>query len=253
MKTWKKALRFALCLLPVGLIGGWFMAEMTFSSMDASMLEETFRQIGSMETLKAVIVAQSVLYAAVLGFFGYIVAAKTGLMKPFRLKNPPLVRVLLVSILCGALFSLDAWTFGVWIPQVKASYASAGSFDAGVWIASILYGGVVEEVMIRLFLMSGLSLIGWKLFFRKEAAVPLRVLIAANVLSALAFAAGHLPATMLTFGELTPLIIFRCFLMNGAAGLLFGRLYRKYGVQYAMLAHMLFHLVSRTVWLIAIP
>ena len=29
------------------------------------------------------------------------------------------------------------------------------------------------------------------------------------------------------------------FLFNGAAGLLFGRFYRKYGIQYAMLAHML--------------
>ena len=72
-----------------------------------------------------------------------------------------------------------------------------------------------------------------------------------SVLSALLFAAGHLPVTAQTFGGLTPLLIFRCFLMNGAAGLLFGRFYRKYGIQYAILAHMLFHLVSRTIWLIA--
>ena len=55
------------------------------------------------------------------------------------------------------------------------------------------------------------------------------------------------------FGELTPMLLLRCFLLNGAAGLLFGRFYRKYGIQYAILAHMLFHLVSRTIWLIAIP
>ena len=107
--------------------------------------------------------------------------------------------------------------------------------------------------MIRLFLMSGLALIGWKLFFRKEEQLPLKVLIAANILSALAFAAGHLPATELMIGELTPLLLIRCFLLNGAAGLLFGRFYRKYAIHYAMLAHMLFHLVSRTIWLIALP
>ena len=251
MKTWKKALLFALCLLPVGLVGGWFTAEMTLAAVDPALLEEAVRSAGSLEVVKAVSVASSVLYAVVLGFFGYILSEKIGLMRPFRFEKTTLIRVLLISAACGAVFSLDAWTFGHWIPQLKASYAAAGSFDAGVWIASILYGGVVEEVMIRLFLMSGLSLLGWKLFFRREAAVPVKVLVAANILSALAFAAGHLPVTAQTFGGLTPLLIFRCFLMNGAAGLLFGRFYRKYGIQYAMLAHMLFHLVSRTIWLIA--
>ena len=253
MKTRKKALIFSLCLLPVGLIGGWFTADMTLNSMDPALLEEALRQIGSLDAMKAVVVAQSVLYAVVCGFFGYILAGKIGLMRPFGFKNPPLLRVVLASIACAAVFSLDAWTFGHWIPQLRASYAAAGSFDAGVWIASVLYGGVIEEIMIRLFLMSGLALLGWKLFFRKEAAVPEKAFIAANVLSALVFAAAHVPATMMTFGELTPLIVLRCFLMNGGAGLVFGRFYRKHGIQYAILAHILFHLVSKMIWLIAIP
>ena len=33
MKHWKKALRFALCLVPVALIGGWFAAEMQLPSL----------------------------------------------------------------------------------------------------------------------------------------------------------------------------------------------------------------------------
>ena len=251
MKTWKKALVFALCLLPVGLIGGWCTAEMTIAAMAPSMMEEGIRQLGSVEALKAVVVAQSVFYAVVLGFFGYMLSEKIGLMRPFRFEKAVVIRVLLISAVCGAVFSLDAWTFAAWIPQLKESYAAAGSFDAVTWIASILYGGVIEEVMMRLFLMSLFALIGWKLFFRKEAAVPVKVLIGANVLAALLFAAGHLPATMTTFGELTPLIILRCFLLNGAVGLVFGRLYRKYGIQYAMLAHALLHIVSRTIWLIA--
>lgn len=35
-------------------------------------------------------------------------------------------------------------------------------------------------------------------------------------------AAGHLPATISMFGQLTPLIVFRCFLLNGGFGMLFG-------------------------------
>ena len=55
------------------------------------------------------------------------------------------------------------------------------------------------------------------------------------------FAAGHLPATVALFGELTPLLVLRCFLLNGVAGLCFGYLYRKYGLAYAMCCHMGFH------------
>ena len=253
MNNWKKALRFALCLLPIGVIGGWFTAEMSLSSLGPAMVEEAVRQMGSLEAFKAAGTVTGVLYSVICGFFGYILAEKIGLMRPFRFQKAILVRVLLIAALCGAVFSLDAWTFAKWIPQLKDTYATAGSFDATVWIASFLYGGVTEEIMMRLFLMSLLALIGWKLFFRREEQVPVKVLIAANIIAALAFAAGHLPGTAQMFGELTPLILLRCFLLNGAAGLLFGRFYRKYGIQYAILAHMLFHLVSRTIWLIAIP
>ena len=253
MNNWKKALRFALCLLPIGLIGGLFTAEMTLSSLDPAMAEDAVRQMGSPEAFKAAGTVTGALYTVICGFFGYILAEKIGLMRPFRFQKAILVRALLIAALCGAVFSLDAWTFAKWIPQLKDTYASAGSFDATVWIASFLYGGVTEEIMMRLFLMSLLALLGWKLFFRREEQVPVKVLIAANIIAALAFAAGHLPGTAQMFGELTPMLLLRCFLLNGAAGLLFGRFYRKYGIQYAILAHMLFHLVSRTIWLIAIP
>ena len=252
MKTRKKALLFTLCLLPVSAVGGWFTAEMSLASIDPDMLESLIRQAGSAEAAKTLSAASSILYAALCGFFGYILAEKLGLMRSFRFKKRKSIRVILISAVCGALFSLDAWTFGRLIPRLEASYAAAGSFDAAVWIASVLYGGVIEEVMIRLFLMSLLALIGSKLLYRRQETVPGKVMIAANILSALAFAAGHLPATVLSFGALTPLLVFRCFLMNGAAGLLFGRFYRKYGIQYAMLAHVLFHMVSRAIWLIAL-
>ena len=174
-------------------------------------------------------------------------------MRPFRFRGKETLRVLWVSVLCGALFSLDAWTFAKWVPELAASYAGVGFFDAAAWIAAVLYGGVIEEVMLRLFLMSLLALIGWKLCFRQESAPPVGVPVAANILAALLFAAAHLPASVLSFGGLTPLLLLRCFLLNGAAGLVFGRFYRRCGIQYAMLSHVLLHLVSKTIWLVALP
>lgn len=250
MKKFKKPLLFALCLLPIALAGGWFSAQMQMNSLDESLIAQAVSQAGSREALQWISTIQPAVYALICGFLGYILAEKLGLMRPFRLEKPAALRVIGASLIGGAIFSLDKWTFGRWIPQVGASYISAGRFDASVWLASILYGGVIEEVMMRLFVMSLLALLIWKIFFRKDGAAPQKALIGANVIAALLFAAGHLPATQMAFGSLTPLILARCFLLNGAFGLPFGRFYRKYGIQYAMLSHALFHIVSRTIWLI---
>ena len=181
-----------------------------------------------------------------MGSVGCLLAEKLGLMKPFRFEKAALLKTLPLCVAAGLLFSLDYWTFGAWIPGVQE--ATDTTLNLHVLMASVLYGGIVEEVMMRLFLMSLLAWLGWKLFFRKQQKPPVAVLIAANVLAALLFAAGHLPATTMIFGQLTPLILLRCFLFNGGFGLLFGWLYRRYGIQYAMLGHMMAHLVSKLIW-----
>ena len=251
MSRTKKALLFTLALLPVALVAGYFTARYTVKLLDPALLQQAIAQLGSEKMLMAVSIVQAVLYALVCGFFGYILSDKLGLMRPFRFEKKPLLLTLIVSVVCGAVLSLDAWTFGKWIPEIGVSYAGAGTFDADVWITSVLYGGVIEEVMMRLFCMSLIAFLLWKLFFRKRETVPTGVLIAANVAAALLFAAGHLPVTASTFGTLTPMLLLRCFLLNGAFGLLFGRLYRKYGIQYAMLIHAMLHIVSRMIWFIA--
>ena len=250
MKTrFKKPLIFTLILLPVCIIGVYYAVLMSVSTIESSFLEEAIAQVGSRELVIVLSTIQPVILACLCAFFGYILSEKIGLMRPLRLETKPLLCTLAVSLIGGAVFSLDAWTFAKWIPQV--GYEGAGSFDLTTWLASILYGGVIEEVMMRLFLMSLLVFLARKIFFRNEQTTPRGVLIGANVAAALVFAALHIPATVMTFGAFTPLMALRCFLLNGAFGLIFGWLYRKHGIQYAMISHALFHIVSRTIWLIA--
>ena len=71
------------------------------------------------------------------------------------------------------------------------------------------------------------------------------------ILASLLFALGHLPATAI-MTSLTPLIIFRCFLFNVVIGLLFGYLYRKYNIRYAIVSHGLCHLIADILMLIFI-
>ena len=116
-------------------------------------------------------------------------------------------------------------------------------------LATVTYGAVIEEVMLRLFMMSLVAFVLHKLFDRKREGVSTAVLVAANVVSALLFAAGHLPANDMMFG-LSPVIVLRCVLLNGGFGLLFGWLYRKYGLRYAMIAHGGCHVVSKLIWIL---
>ena len=102
--------------------------------------------------------------------------------------------------------------------------------------------------MIRLFLMSLVAFILWKVFFKGEEQISVKVIVIANVISALFFAAGHLPATAMSIG-ITPVILIRCFLLNGGVGLVFGRLYHKRGIQYAMIAHACAHIAMKLIWL----
>lgn len=248
LEKYRAALLFTLALLPIAAAAGYLVLRYQLDLYDPAALEMMAAQVGGVDALVAIGTAQTVLYAAVCGLFGYLLAQKLGLMRPLRLERTPLLRTLAVSLPLGVLFSLDYWTFGAWLPGDAVQSSLTAGLTAWGWTSSILYGGVIEEVMMRLFLMSLLALFGWKLFFRRHERVPEGVLIAANVLAALLFAAGHLPATVGIFGALTPLVLVRCFLLNGGFGLVFGRLYRKYGIQYAILSHALLHLVSKLVW-----
>ncbi len=237
-------------MLPIAAVGGYFITSYQLDMVDQTTIDQILSQVGDIGNLKMISVIQAVLSACVLGFFGYILSEKIGLMKPFRFEKSALLRAVVLAVISGIIFSLDYWTFGRWIPALHASETMSAGLTLSGWLGAIFYGGVIEEVMMRLFLMSLLAWLGWKLFFRKKEEVPAGVFIVANVLAALTFAAGHLPATALFFGAITPLLLIRCFLLNGAFGLFFGWLYRRYGIQYAMLAHVLLHIVSKTIWVI---
>ena len=250
MRKLKKNLLFALALTPVAAVAGYFTMLYQLDFVGEEMIAEAVAQLGSLDALVAVYIVQTVIYSVFCGFVGSLLAQQLGLWKPIRLEKRPLVVTLVLSVIFGILFSMDYWTFGKWMPEIAAT--TADTLNWKVAVASVLYGGVVEELMLRLFMMSLIAWLLWKLFFRRQEHAPTGVIIAANVIAALLFAAGHLPATAMSFGALTPVLLIRCFLLNGGFGLLFGWLYRKFGIHYAMVSHALLHIVSKLIWFIFI-
>ena len=246
-KYWKTLLFFGL----VGLVGGFFTGLYMLDSYPAQMQQELLNQGITKPILGLITAVQSAGYGIVLGALGIFFGKKTGLWKDERtIERKTLMVTIVVSVLGGlALILPDLLFFGKYSQAIMDSYSVKPTVP--YMLAAVLYGGVIEEVMLRLFMMSLIAFLLHKLFDRKKEKPATGILIAANVIAALLFAAGHLPATAMLMG-ITPMILLRCFLLNGGFGLLFGWLYRKYGLRYAMLAHGGCHVISKLIWILFI-
>lgn len=211
VKKLRKPLLFTVALLPLAVIGGVFSCMYSFDTYAPEMREQLLARFGSYGASITAGALQSVIFVVVCGFFGYILAEKIGLMKRFNFDKATLLKVAIITIVCGILFSLDYWVFGKVLPQVAELYETKITFNN--FMASVFYGGIAEEVLMRLFLMSLFAFVLWKLFYRKfdKEEIPIVIFIVANILTAV-----------------------------------------LYGIQYAMLGHMGCHIVSKIIWLLCI-
>lgn len=248
-KLIKDNLKLLIFLAIFGLFGGYFTALYSVQILTQEMLDEVVAQVGSIDVLIVITTLQSLSYALILGIIGKILAKKIGVWRNVTLNKKGNIELILVTLVGGAAFILlDVLIFGNFSEVIKDSYAIKPTFE--YIIASVTYGAVIEEVMLRLFFMSLIAFIIQKIAKKEE--MNDTILIIANVIAALLFAAWHLPATIMSISPITPMIIFRCFLLNGGFGLMFGRLYRKYGIHYAMIAHGGVHIVSKLIWILFI-
>ena len=242
---WKTLLFFAL----MGIVGGFCVGIYLMDSYPADIQQQLLAQGLNATTLALVSAVQAAGYGIVLGAVGILLGKKTGLWKDeTAITKKPLIASLAVSFVGGLVLILsDVLFFGHYSEAIMDSYATKPTIP--YLIGTVTYGAVIEEVMLRLFWMTLIAFLLHKLFGKKKEAPAASILIAANVIAALLFAAGHLPATFQTLGN-SPMIIARCFLLNGGIGLLFGELYRKYGLRYAMIAHGGCHVVSKLIWML---
>lgn len=107
-------------------------------------------------------------------------------------------------------------------------------------LLGLLYGGIVEELMLRWGVMSLLVWIIWRVFQRGHGPVHVALVWVAIIFAAVLFGVGHLPA-LAGIVELTPLIVFRTIFLNALGGILFGWLYWRHNLEIAMVAHAAGH------------
>jgi hypothetical protein len=198
------------------------------------------------------VIQNGVIFAIIIGI-GLWAANRTGLGLPIleaKLAGEPVSKrikpLLLPSILLGVIASvliiaLDLYLFS---PALKAQIGdqvvnlTQSNAHPVAWkgLLAWFYGGIDEEILLRLGLLSLFAWLG-KIISKTANGYPTLVALwAANILAAVLFGLGHLPATSLLM-PLTPLVILRAIVLNGLAGVGFGYLYFSRGLEAATLSH----------------
>jgi membrane protease YdiL (CAAX protease family) len=194
------------------------------------------------------IVVQSGVVAFITSYIGLTLANKIGLDAHilrawiYDLEKPSIskkgfIQAITIGFFGSAIIlTIEYFVFRPFIPQITMNTQHM------VWWKGLLasfYGGVFEEILCRLFIMSLLVWVLAKLISKGQAKPRNFIYWIGIIVSALAFGTLHLPLTITMFGALTPLLVIRTVFLNGLLGVAFGYLYWKRGLEYAMLSHII--------------
>jgi len=199
--------------------------------------------------LLAALIQNLVLFGIAI-FFGLLLSKRVGMGLPIlegALEGKPwrgaLLSLLPISVGIGA--AGGALVVLLDLPFEKFSSINLLSAHTPVWWKGLLasfYGGIAEELLCRLFLVSLFVWITTKIIKTPDGArwgigspTDFGVWLSI-VLAAVLFGLGHLPATA-AVTAITPLVVVRAVLLNGVLGVAFGWLYWKKGLESAMIAH----------------
>ena len=140
----------------------------------------------------------------------------------------------MLGILTAVVIIFGDWLFKLAGVVIDAKYST----EIPIWkrFLGSFYGGIAEEILMRLFLVSMLIWIFGKITRSKAPLSRSGLVWSAIAIASIIFGIGHLPVTSV-ITELTPLVIARAIVLNGIAGLVLGWLYWKRGLESAMIAH----------------
>lgn len=201
----------------------------------------------------AIQMVQNAILFAIMIFGGMFFASRVGLGTPIldsMTRSEPVadrVRAILpLSVILGVIGTLIVLglEFFLFLPAVinelgeTANILNLQTSQPAAWkgLLASFYGGIAEEIQLRLFVMSLFVWLGRFLSKTAEGKPTAAVFWLANILAAVLFGLGHLPA-MTALIPLTPLVITRTIVLNGLLGIVWGWLYWRRGLEAAMISH----------------
>lgn len=189
-------------------------------------------------------IIQSFVLIAILLFVGLKLSKKLGLKIPilesYITKQKIDINVkatIKISILLGCLTGVTIILLDFLF--IKLGVNVMGQTSIPIWqgFLASFYGGISEEIIMRLFFMTFILWLISKLIKVKTEIVKNDLLVwSAIIVASILFGIGHLPVTAV-LTTISPLVILRALLLNGVGGIIFGWLYWKKGLEFAMIAH----------------
>jgi hypothetical protein len=212
----------------------------------ADRFEKAAKQMGlHVSVLAAIFVLQTAVPLVVAVGVGLWAARKLGLRAPvseaFVLHQPigPVIKgFAVISLIVGTTVGLVVILLDLLVFQPLMTAVELPKLaEPALWKGALasLYGGITEELLCRLFLLSAIALL-LKWLSRTGNGVRPWIFWTANLLAALLFGLGHLPAAA-SILPLTPPVVTRVLILNALPGFAMGWLFWKRGLESAMLAH----------------
>jgi hypothetical protein len=259
--TMKKDLKIALILSFFGLIAGLVVVPYqieALKTMNIEQYEALMANIPSVGVLIAVTGLQVAVMSFVLGILGIKLARKTNLkldlldclvknQKNVQISKSGLTQALIIAFAVAFIIvGSDKFIFQHLLPKLTEA---APSTSLKALLGGVIYGGIVEEVMLRLFLMSLTVWILSKIAARNKTTIPAWIYVISILFTSIIFAIGHLPAAIGLYGKLNAVILLRIILLNSIGGIGFGYLYWKKGLEYSIVAHMFTHIFMQLLFI----
>lgn len=219
---------------------GGFAAAGTVGTVRAGQVRSGAAQLAA--------IVQPALLVLALAALGAWAAPKVGLDAPavrawadHRPVLPELKRQLAPALIAG--LAIGA-TLVVFVTIIRPTHEGAEVLRFDLPLPTrVLYGGVVEELLMRWGLMSFFAWLGWRLVGR-PARVPSWTYWTGIGFAALLFAAGHLPALSFLVPHPPTWLVVLVLAANFVPGVLCGWLFWRRGLEAAMMSHALGHLVA---------
>lgn len=200
-----------------------------------------------LHTLLFLQILQNVILFSIFIFVGLYLAKRVGLGMPIleswlegKEAKTYLKSILGISIglgvLVGVLLIGIDFLFSVFTKPITVVQIILPPPPIWQGFLACFYGGICEEVAMRLFFMTWLVWIFYKIKKTREGKPTNLDVWLAIIISAILSGLGHLPITSVLI-PITPLIVVRAIILNAPAGIIFGWLYWKKGLESAMISH----------------
>lgn len=189
-------------------------------------------------------IIQAIVLFSIAIFVGLSLAKRVGFGLPIlegRLRGEKqfenLKKILGLSIGLGILSAVLIILLSIPFQELSFDFLKA-EIAVPAWKSFLVsfYGGITEEVLLRLFLMTFFVWLTFKIKKTSEGKPTAAGIWLSIFLTSVLFGLGHLPITS-SVTAITPIVVLRAVVLNGVAGLVFGWLYWKKGLESAVISH----------------